>query len=169
MSYLDQETSVHGGSPFELYEFTRGNQAWRYTSRGGAITTLGHTWAATPIGRTEISQSAEMAKNGITLSFPLDHAFARQFLGAIPEEVTHVVIRRGHSDDPDEDIIVYWKGLVDSSKTSGSMIELECQSIFARLRRSVLRTRYQKACRHPVYGLGWGAESICTRTGSVPL
>lgn len=158
MTYLQQETSPHGGSPIELYEFVQGAETWRYTSAGADVVWGGFTWERAAISRTELQQNDEMAKNGITLTFPVDHEFARQFVGYGVESVTSVTLRRGHAADPDGEFVVYWKGRLAGMKVSGKQISLDCESVFTSMRRPGLRARYQVPCRHALYGRGCGLD-----------
>lgn len=154
MSYSAQESSVHGGSAVELYEFVSGTVTWRFTSRANDVVWGGHTWVATPIRRTEIEQNKEINKANVSIEFPLRNEFARQFLGYGADVVTTVTLRRGHDTDGSDEFIVYWRGRVSSGKPDGSTISIECESVFTSMRRPGLRARFQRSCRHVVYGRG---------------
>lgn len=152
MSYSTREASIQDGAPIFLYEFVQGAQTWRYTSAPIAYTYGGYDWTPSALSHSEVSQSNEMAKDGISLKFPRTDAFASQFLGYAPDLVTSVTLRRGHSDDGE--FVVYWRGRVAGSKATGAVISIDCESIFTSLRRSGLRARYQKTCRHALYARG---------------
>lgn len=152
MTYQAFETSPHAGSPIELYEFVQGAQVWRYTSRGADVVALGQTWTASAIERDAIEQAAEMNRSGIDLRFARGHAFAAQFVGYAADVVTTVTIYRGHGGDPDGQFEAYWKGRVAAARADGGEITLECESVFTSLRRPGLRARYQRSCRHALYG-----------------
>lgn len=152
MSYQTREASVQDGAPIFLYEFVQGEQTWRYTSAAAVFAWGGHDWTPSALSHSEVSQSNEMAKDGISLKFPRTDAFASQFLGYAPDLVTSVTLRRGHADDGE--FVVYWRGRVAGSKSSGATISVDCESIFTSLRRSGLRARFQKTCRHALYGRG---------------
>jgi uncharacterized phage protein (TIGR02218 family) len=152
MTYLQRETSTHGASPVELYEFIQGGQTWRYTSRGANVVALGHTWTAVPLRRSDVEQGAEINRGGIDLTFPRSNAFAAQFLGYAADVVTTVTLYRGHTTDPDAEFAVYWKGRVAASKAAAGEVIIECESVFTSLRRPGLRARYQRSCRHALYG-----------------
>ncbi|MFN4063440.1 MAG: phage BR0599 family protein [Parazoarcus communis] len=152
MSYVSRESSAQGGAPIFLYEFVQGEQAWRYTSAPDAYEWGGHTWQPSSLSHSDVTQSSEMAKDGISLKFPRTDEFARQFLGYAPDLVTSVTLRRGHADDGE--FVVYWRGRVSGSKSSGASISIDCESIFTSLRRPGLRARYQRTCRHALYSRG---------------
>lgn len=156
MSYLTREASVQDGAPIFLYEFVQGEQAWRYTSAPDTYVWGDQDWLPSSVSHSDITQSNEMAKDGISLRFPrtddAGSAFARQFLGYAPDIVTSVTIRRGHPADGE--FVVYWRGRVSGSKSSGATISVDCESVFTSLRRPGLRARYQRTCRHALYGRG---------------
>lgn len=152
MSYTARESSAQDGRPVFLYKFVQGAQQWCYTNAPFVIAFAGDTYSPSAVGHSEVKQSNELAKDSISLVFPLDDAFASQFLGYAPDLVTSVTLLRGHVGDGE--FIVYWKGRVASSKASGAQIRLECESIFTSLRRPGLRARYQRTCRHALYGRG---------------
>lgn len=166
MSYQSTDLSVQDGAPIFLYEFVQGEQSWRYTSAPDAYAWGGHDWLPSTVSHSDITQSNEMAKDSLSLRFPRsdDEAsgFARQFLGYAPDIVTSVTIRRGHPADGE--FVVYWKGRVAGSKTTGALIAIECESVFTSLRRPGLRARFQRQCRHALYGRGCNIdpESVAT-------
>jgi uncharacterized phage protein (TIGR02218 family) len=152
MTYAIIESSTHDGDAVFLFEFVQAATTWRYTSRGEEVTALSQSWAPAPIQMSDISQTNEINKNAVSLTFPRDHAFAAQFLGFAVEQVTTVTIRRGHADDGE--YVVYWKGRVSASDASAGTIKLDCESIFTSMRRMGLRARYQIPCRHALYQRG---------------
>lgn len=170
MSFWPFELSWHNASPVEIYEFVAGTTT-RYTNRGADVTHGGHTWAAVPIRRDEIRQSAELASNRIQLELPRTNAFAAQFIGYPQDLIATLTIWRGHASDPDGEFVAYWKGRVVAAKAQGSTIRLECEPVFTSLRRPGLRARYQKQCRHTLYGTGCNLDkaafAIAATAGAV--
>lgn len=154
MTYNTYEQSKQGGRPVFLYLFQQGSQAWRFTTRGVQETFGGEPYLPTTASHTEVKQSSEMSKDGIKLTFKRTDAFASQFLGYAPDVVTTLTVFRFHSSDPSAEAMVYWKGRVAGSRAGGATIEVECESIFTSMRRPGLRARYQRSCRHALYGRG---------------
>lgn len=154
MSYIGQENSVSDGSPIYLYEFVQQSTVWRFTSNHKEQTLLGETWEPEAISHSEISQSSEMSKDAVTLSFPKTNAFAKLFLSEFIDAITQVTIFRGHTNDGE--FVTYWKGRVSVGSIKGQTVKVECESIFTSLRRPGLRARYQRTCRHSLYGQGCG-------------
>lgn len=154
MTYPAIESSRQSGRPVFLYRMVQGSLVWLFTTAARVIEFGGEDYKPSSVSSTELKQSSEMAKDGIRLTFPRTDEFASQFLGYSPDLVTTVTVFRLHTSDPDSEAIVYWKGRVASSKAAGARIELECESIFTSLRRPGLRARYQRSCRHALYGRG---------------
>lgn len=154
MTYATYETSLELGAPIELYEFIQGTQSWRYVSAVDGVTYLTKYYAPSPVKRDRFKQTTDTFKDGLSLAFPRDDAFASQFLGFAPDLVTTVTVLRGHYGDPDVEFQVHWKGRVVGAKTSGSEVVVECESVFTSIRRPGLRARYEYTCRHTLYGRG---------------
>lgn len=154
MTYQALESSRQSGRPVFLYRMVQGSLVWLFTTATRVIEFGGEEYLPSSVSGTELKQSSEMAKDGIRLTFPRTDEFASQFLGYAPDLVTTVTVFRLHTSDPDSEAIVYWKGRIASSKAAGAKIELECESIFTSMRRPGLRARYQRSCRHALYGRG---------------
>ncbi|UYD21608.1 FAD/FMN-containing dehydrogenase [Pseudomonas phage phiH1] len=158
MTYSSYETSLEAGTPVELYEFVQGIQRWSYISGADSIVRLGQVYTPMPVTRDRIKQSSDIFKDSLKLSFPRDDAFASQFLGFAPEDVTTVTVLRGHVGDPDEQFIVYWKGRVVGAKAAGNKVDVECESVFTSIKRPGLRARFEYGCRHALYLRGCGVN-----------
>lgn len=158
MTYFSKELSVQSGDPVHLYRFVQGSLVWLYTTAARPVVALGETWMPAPLVGGAVTQSNEVAKDTLSLKLPDDHEFAQVFLGILPDVVTSVTVFRGHSGDLDGDFVTYWKGRVSSFKATGNYITLECEPIFTSMKRAGLRARYQKSCRHALYGRGCGLD-----------
>lgn len=156
MAYNDQETSIHDGAPFFLYEFNTAGQVYRYTDYPSAITWNSVEWAPFPIKHTEVKQSNELSKNSLTVTIPIKGEFADIFVGWSPDHIVTFTLRRGHFGS--SDVLVYWKGRVSSHNLKKETIELKCESIFTSMRRAGIRARFQRNCRHAVYSKGCGLD-----------
>jgi len=152
MSYTSIESSKTSGKPVFLYEFVQGAASWFYTSSPSEVIWNSQTWAPTSLSHSDVTQSNEMSKDNLSMKFPRTDSFASQFLGYAPDQVTSIIIRRGHINDGE--FVVYWRGRVVGSKAANNNIDIECESIFTSLRRPGLRARYQRTCRHALYTAG---------------
>ena len=151
MSYVGFEESLEHGAPVEIYEFIQGILRWNYISGAESLVRLGQVYTPMPVSRDRIKQSSDIFKDSLRLSFPRDNAFASQYLGFAPEDVTTVTVLRGHVGDPDNEYIVYWKGRVVGAKAGGNTIDVECESVFTSIKRPGLRARFEYGCRHALY------------------
>lgn len=150
MTYLAHEHSEQDGNAVMLFLFSQGMTTWRYTGAAQPVDYDGHTWNPTEISMGNVTQSNEMNKDTLPLEFPRGHEFAAQFVEYSPEQVTSVTVFRMHIDEAE--VAVYWKGRVIGASAQESVVTVECEPIFTSLRRAGLRARYQKLCRHVLYG-----------------
>lgn len=152
MAYNDQENSIQDGAPYFLYEFNTSEQTFRYTDYPVDITWNTLLWSSFPIKHSEVKQSNELSKNSITITIPIDGELANKYVGWTPDEVVTVTIRRGHFGA--SDTLVYWKGRISGHNLKNDTVEFTCESVFTSLRRAGLRARFQRSCRHAVFGRG---------------
>lgn len=162
MSYDTLEASTSEGRPYFLYLFAEGAAAWRFTSRAsdwtspaGAIagTAEALVWAASAVSHGPVVQSSDPRRVDLTLTFPISDPFARRYLGPRGRAVTTLTIFRGHEQVPME-VVAHWKGRVVSARTAGERITLHAESVFTAMRREGIRAKYQRLCRHALYGRG---------------
>lgn len=148
----------------ELFVFLQGARGWYFTSAAQEILYQSRKFVPTAIKRSEVRQSSEVFKNAITLEFPARHTFAGNFLHSTAEEVTTLTVLR----KVDDAVATYWKGRVVSAKADGSVIKIECESVFTSLRRQGLRALYLRSCRHGLYSSGCGVSMAAhERRGTV--
>jgi uncharacterized phage protein (TIGR02218 family) len=75
-------------------------------------------------------------------------------MGNTPATLT---IFRGHEQVPGE-TVAHWKGRIVGAEVEGARILLTCESVFSTLRRAGVRAKYQRLCRHALYGRGCGLD-----------
>lgn len=158
MTYEASEQSVAGGQPFYLYRFTQGLSEWRFTSRASDWLTVDEEeepviWEASSISHGAVTDSSDMERAKLELALPLSDGFARRFLQPPGNVPTHVTIFRGHEAVPDE-TRAHWKGKILGADIEGARILLNCESVISTLRRAGVRAKYQRLCRHVLYGSG---------------
>jgi uncharacterized phage protein (TIGR02218 family) len=152
VTYATIDVSVQDGTPEYRLLFQQGATAFRYTSRPEIVSDGVNTWLPVAMTTTEVTQSGEMAKDPVTMRMPRDNALAQTFINGAPDDITFVTIFRSHIGD---DVVqTYWKGRVAGFSITGDEAEITCENIFTALRRSGLRARYQKGCRHALYSTG---------------
>ncbi|HSH42876.1 MAG TPA: phage BR0599 family protein [Arenicellales bacterium] len=140
--------------PAELYRFTQGEQVWTYTSADAAIEHNGETYEPAALGRSALEQTAEINRANISITLPRTNPVAALFLADSPEAITALTVLRQEQDST----LTLWKGRAASAQASASEVSIEFESIFTSLRRPGLRARYQRACRHTLYGRGCNVD-----------
>ena len=154
MTYNDLENSTESGQPYFLYEFVTQSATYRFNNSINTVTLDSVNWNPLSITHSEIKQSNEISKNSIKINFPNTGGLPDIFKGWSPDRVVTVTVRRGHFST--SETLVFWKGRISNAEVSEGIIELTCESIFTSLRRPGIRARYQRNCRHSLYGPGCG-------------
>jgi len=162
MTYASIETSAAEGRPYFLYQFVEGEQVWRFTSRVDAWTSAGSggetiNWEPAAVAHGDVVQTSEIERGRLELTWPLSHPFARRFLSPMGNTPVTLTIFRGHEQVLGE-TVAHWKGRVVGAEVEGPRILLTCESLFSTLRRAGVRAKYQRLCRHALYGRGCGLD-----------
>jgi uncharacterized phage protein (TIGR02218 family) len=158
VSYDILEASTQDGRPVYKFRFVMGPDEYLYTSAPYVIGDSVGTFEPVAIQASNVTQTNELAKNGIKITLPRDNALAQRFLGFTPEVQTSVTIFRSHQGIELSDDRVYWRGRVAAAQADGDAVTLECEDIFTSMRRPGLRARYQKGCRHALFSSGCGVN-----------
>lgn len=161
MTYAATEISTYLHSPIELYEFSQvGVNIYTYSSGDHNVTYGGATYEPIAIMRNRIEQSQNISRTGLKIQMPITIPLIYQYISNPPANVIDLTIRRFHKQDPDEEVIIFWKGRVinvDFKKTIG---ELLCEPLITAMRRPVLRRLYQVICPHLLYRSSCGVNEI---------
>ena len=171
MTYSTLESSVQDGRPVYKFKFIRGDDEYLYTSAPYMIGDSNGTFVPAPIKASTVKQSSELSNNGIKITLPRTNELAKIFLGFTPELQTTLTIFRSH-DVPGIEVSddrVYWKGRVAAARAEGDGVTLECEDIFTSMRRTGLRARYQKGCRHALFATGCGVNIDSFEAGATIL
>lgn len=172
MTYASIEASPAEGRPYFLYQFVEGEQVWRFTSRIDAWASAGSggetiTWEPAAVAHGHVVQTSEIERGRLELTWPLSHPFARRFLSPMGNTPVTLTIFRGHEQVLGE-TVAHWKGRVVGAEVEGPRILLTCESVFSTLRRAGVRAKYQRLCRHALYGRGCGLDIAAHwQTGAV--
>jgi len=162
MSYDAIEASPAEGRPYFLYQFIEGAQVWRFTSRAQNWISAGSdeaeiTWDAAAVAHGDVVQTSEIERARLELTWPLSHPFARRFLAPLGSTPVTLTIFRGHEQVLGE-TVAHWKGRVVGAEVEGQRIILQAESVFSTLRWAGVRAKYQRLCRHALYGRGCGLD-----------
>ena len=139
----------------ELYRFISTDLGidYSWTSGDSLVSHLGDPYIPTPISRSSITQGSDINRDDIKITVPIDNPIASMFLSGSVEKIVTVTLFR----KIDETVNAWWKGrIVNVTGGKESTCEIQCESVFTSLRRAGNRARFQKQCRHMLYGPGCG-------------
>lgn len=134
----------------ELYRFTIGTDSFRLTTAPDAVEHDGQSYAPSYIQRDAVRSGDEIARSRINIRLPRDAAIAQRFVGGAPATICEVDIFQRVG----ETTMLVWTGRLAAVAWAGSEAVAECEPMFTSLKRSGLRARYQKNCRHALYDGG---------------
>lgn len=135
----------------ELYLFESMGQQWAYTSADMPVEYNGVTYEPVPISRGAAEQTQDINKNDLQIKVARDNDVGLIHLQYAPDSITSLTVFQREEDGT---FGVFWKGRITGARADGSEITLVCESVFTSMRQPGLRARYQKNCRHAVYGRG---------------
>jgi uncharacterized phage protein (TIGR02218 family) len=130
-----------------------GSLLWTMTA-GPDVEYNSEIYEETPIKRNGIEQKNEISKATLEVSIPIDHPIALNLLTTYTEEVMTITI----FTKIDAVYETSWKGRLASIKPADESLTLNFESVFTSLRRPGLRARFQRSCRHALYGRGCGLD-----------
>lgn len=137
----------------ELYRFSEQDsvEIWAYTSGNEELTYAGDTYIPIKISRTEIESKNELSRANIEVQVPLTNEAGLRWLRDNGELIVGLTI---FERDRNGDHNIVWKGRLALVIPGMTSITMRFESIFTSLRRPGLRSRYQRSCRHALYGRG---------------
>lgn len=137
----------------ELYRFTEQDSVsiWTYTSSDKLVTYNTEEYLPISIMRSGTEIKNDLAKADLTITLPLDNEMAQRWLKDNGELLVGLTIFKKNKAGVTN---VIWKGRLASTIPGMTNIQLKFESIFTSLRRPGLRARYQRSCRHTLYGRG---------------
>lgn len=137
----------------ELYRFSEQDEPlpWLFTSGDEDVTYALETYEPSKIRRSDIESRNEMARANLDITVPLTEAAGIKWLTDNGERIVTLTIFQRNRLGAYK---VAWKGRLAGVVPGMDAITLKMESIFTSLRRTGLRARYQRSCRHPLYGRG---------------
>lgn len=137
-------------TPIDLFRIAMGSDVWTFTSASVEQSYNNELYRPIAILRGEFEQRNEISRNALELTIPLDHELAISLLTSFAEQsVTCTVFTKR-----DALVDVSWKGRLASVRPEEAGVKLIMESVFTSMRRPGLRARFQKSCRHALYGRG---------------
>lgn len=141
-------------SLIELYRFVEGTTVFTQARCSAAVVYGGETYDPYSLSRTQVESKNEMARANLDITMAIDNPVAMRYLASPVDSVVTLslfVQANGITN-------VFWKGRLSNVKATGQTAILSFESIFTSLRRPGLRARYQRTCRHALYGRGCGLD-----------
>lgn len=137
----------------ELYRFTEqgSSDVWTVTSGDAKLTYNSEDYLPISISRSGTEIKNDLAKADLTITLPLDNAMALRWMKDNGELLVGMTIFTRNKAGV---VNVTWKGRLASVIPGMQDLQLKFESIFTSLRRPGLRARYQRSCRHTLYGRG---------------
>lgn len=156
MTYEAAETSAQDGRPVELYTFTRGTVAQRFTSADRDQAVAGNTYTAAVIMRGRLEQTAEMNRRALTLTVPRDFPIAELYRVSPPSDPVAVLLQRFHLGDVDAQVATLWTGRVMNVAWGNDLGQatITCEPLAVSMRRNGLRRLYGSMCSYVLGGPG---------------
>ncbi len=153
MAYTDFDYSTDAGAPYELFEFTEGSRAWRYTTRPVATVFAGQTYAPAVISRSEINRTSDSVGDDMTISLPDNNTLALELMAGLSAHLVTVRVLQVHLTDPDLQEQIIFAGVVRDISIEGATAEITCGSrLGSSAGRRIAPTTYQAGCN-----LTWGS------------
>lgn len=158
MSFEEFESSRAGGLPVELYEFRYGEGAdeiFRFTSADHDLEVGGETYASAYVERDGITDDGNPDDgDGIAIQLAWDNPLGELYRVQPFERTVIARIKVTHLDDPAAQVLSVWSGRVTEIAWEYPRMRLGCERIATSLKRTGVRAKYQRQCRHVLYQVG---------------
>ena len=170
MTYSAQELSAEAGAPIELYDFRIGTDVYTLTSSPDQVTYDSVAYTPAEISRQEIGYSSDERTQILEINLPASHPLPRKYINSAPGLRASATIRRVHRTDAANEVIVIFKGLVQSVGFSndGLRARIAVVPLSGALSRPAPRFTHQGQCNHVLYDDGCTvSNSLFRYTGTV--
>lgn len=158
------ELSRFLGRPVRLFVFQRQSVVWRFCNADRDLIIGGNTYLAAPIDRGEIKQTAERAKDKLTIKlaylrdpaapeFPATQVLGDNWHPYIPSDPIAVTCLATHYGDTDPPA-VEWSGIVTQPSFTDVELTLTCEEGPAIAKARNQGPKWQRACWKTVYSTG---------------
>jgi len=152
MAYQDNEGSVQGGAPIEVYRFVGTYKTYRYTSYSETVTVNGDVYTPIAITRSVLKVGTqEESQLALEVSLPFADPMVQDYgYDQSPPSLTLEIIR-AHANDLN-DTVTLWKGRVTSFTVEGRIAKVRVPAIFGYILTGTTPSpRYQAPCNHILY------------------
>lgn len=125
---------------------------WNYTNSPLPIFFNNELYTPAAISHNDVESKQDVAQADLDVSIDLENPAASRWLKDSLETVVSLTIWEVDDIDDGGDTHVIWKGRLAGIKPNGAEATLSFDSIFTSLQRPGLGARYQRMCRHMLYG-----------------
>lgn len=154
-------SSVEDSRPIELYEFTLGSDAFRFTSGIDELTVDGDVYTPLAIARGKIEQGSDQSNRNLAVTMPSDQEFAALYITVPPGQGAGLNIFRYERDESpafDTQVLLF-KGRVQSCAfpNDGHTAVFAIRSLESAMNRLLPRFTFAGMCQHILYDDACGA------------
>lgn len=154
MTYAAFENATETGRPVELYEFNLAGEFFRYTSNTVDYSTVIGNFVAETVSRGGLEVAGgQRDREKLEVKLPATNAFVRKFILIVPGKKPIFTLYRVHRNDPDQQIVVAFKGQVQSVGFADDSLQatVAVSTLTAAKSRPMPRHTYQNLCNHMLY------------------
>lgn len=138
----------------ELYKLVQDGTTYAYTSANEDVTYDGDVYTPVTIGRGDIEQADDMNRESLSVTVPRDNPLGLSLISTMQDTIVSFTLFLQDAGETN----AIWKGRVLTAQATDSEITMDCEAVFTSLKRAGLRGRYQKRCRHALYGTQCGVN-----------
>jgi uncharacterized phage protein (TIGR02218 family) len=153
MSYSEQDSSIEGSAPIELYKIT-GVDSFYYTSLATEFTFDGDVYKPIPISRTAPTINEKETSGSFTVNFPFNNPFVQRYLGGIAPAQDRLEIFRAHLSDSTLEVKAFLSGFITGVKFKGTDVTVSVGGIASRMEAQIPSKTFSWMCNHVLYGKG---------------
>jgi len=125
---------------------------WTYTNAPYPIEFNNEVYLPAAVSHSEVESKQDVARADLDVTFDIQNEAASRWLKDSIETMVGLTIWEQDDSDDGGDTHVIWKGRLAGTKPKGAEIVLSFDSVFTSLQRPGLGARYQRMCRHFLYG-----------------
>lgn len=157
MAYDDYDLTPDSGEAIEIYEFATATKVWRHTTYNQNVTST-NLFTPLELTRAKVEHSSNLLKQSLRISFPKDSDLAAAHLQNSVDEIMSLNVWTLHADEPDSKLFVF-KGRAVSIEIEDSKVVVIFEPVNTTMRRLGFQLKYQRICRHTLYGSMCGANT----------
>lgn len=158
MSFDEKQRSNYDSIPLAMYEFSLGENYWRYNSIDQDVTFQDKVYKGLSIKHSGIVQSGEVQNDDFTVSLPASEPVAQLFIATPPSEPIYLIVRKKNRFDDEAPVIGVFT-VSSARRVSQVAVDIVCKTLAASLNRIGVRLSYSRGCPHALYDRGCRVNS----------